>query len=323
MKNLLPILLVLFVFASCKDRFDRISVAKSAARLESSGVGPDPIPLELARKMINNYGNLNGASKTSNRILSSTDINPIWLELDNLASLIFNLKNQKADGIRIYFAQFGNNAADEKIYQAGLEENCSYQNTIIITSTKDSLANEPGNTEEHYHKDYFDTGMPLAFIAPSSAISRLKPVPFKLAEYMIKNYGADKRPVINALGQQVPNATNSRVVWFDLDKLESFVTKLQHEKADGVNIYFATYGDNVTDEKIYKAGLEKDHSYRNTIVLVGAKKSQAIDSKGVKTNYHLDALANNESNGEPVTFFTDPVNNGKLCPPDPCKGTAF
>lgn len=319
MKNFLPILLVLFVFASCKDRFEKTSGIKSITNPTSLKAGPDPIPLNLAKKMIENYGDQNAGlqqvGQNGNKTFSNPSINAIWIELDNLASLVFNLKNEKADGIRIYFAKFGNNVIDERIYKAGLKEDYSYNNTLIITGTKDSLLNDQDSLKIHYHRDYFYGVAPLGFISPSFNISGFKPIPFKLAKQMVENYEANKVPVIDASGRQVSNIPNTSAIWLDLGKLESLVTKLKQEKADGVNIYFARYGDNVADENTYKAGLEKDYSYRNTIIILGAKESTATNINGVKNNYHLDALINNEIKGSAFTFFTDPANKGELCPP--------
>lgn len=320
MKNLLPILLVLFVFASCKDRLEKTQVIKSSLDLKSVKAGPDPIPFELAKKMIENYGNHNnGISKTGNKILSNPDIAPIWLELDNLASLVIRLKNENADGIRVYFAKFGNNVIDEELYKVGLGKNDSYRNTIILSSTKDSLVNSPGNSNIHYHRDNYYNGAPLGFISSSSTMPGLKPIPIKLAEHLVRNYGASNETPIDSNGQQVSNIPNTSAIWLNLDKLESLVIKLKSEGADGVNIYFATYGDNVADESSYNAGLEKDYSYRNTIILVAGKESPTTNTNGVKINYHLDSFSKNEPNGSAFTFFTDPVNKGELCPPpSPC-----
>ncbi|MBB5397384.1 hypothetical protein [Mucilaginibacter sp. AK015] len=310
MKKLLALLILSCVFFSCKDTFVKTPVTRKNPN-SLSKAGPDPIPLDLAKKMISNYLGRADASNNGKFVLDNTGYTVIRVSLNKLEVVISRLKNDHADGIRLYFATFGDNLIDEESYKVGLEKSYSHQNTIVLTGTKDSLVNGANDLELHYHRDYFNGGNPLAFFPSLSGMSGLRPIPVNLAEKLVKNYEANE--------QRMTNIPNTGAIWLDINKLDLLINKLKRESADGVSIYFAKYGDNVADEKTFKAGLEDDYSYHNTIILVGSKESVVTNSTGVKTSNHLDSFSTNESNGSAYTFFTDPVNKGELCPPpSPC-----
>lgn len=138
-------------------------------------------------------------------------------------------------------------------------------------------------------------------------------IPLKLAKAMVGNYGVHVGNLQNSTGTVISNESNTSTIWLDLKKLNALVKKLNDEqkagrKTDGVRIYFATYGDNVADDAVYRIGLQKDYSYRNSVVLISTRDSML---KGDTSHYHWDYFTNNKA----ATFFTGPANKGELCPP--------
>jgi hypothetical protein len=62
---------------------------------------------------------------------------------------------------------------------------------------------------------------------------------------------------------------DSLSAWYSVEELEAFIATAKEHGADGIKIYFAAYPEDYTEEPKY-AG-------RQTLVLVGTKRKQAIN----------------------------------------------
>ncbi|MFA6246837.1 MAG: hypothetical protein WC615_07850 [Mucilaginibacter sp.] len=182
MKNLLPVLLVLCVLFSCKQ--------KPAATTESTATpnqpdtsaivpGPDEVPFELAKRMVINYEPHVGTIALPNGTSGGGNTRSVWFDLNKLDSLVKHLKeerghNGKTDGVRVYFGTYGDNAKEPAGY--GLDPNNSFRNTLVFVSTKDSLVNKT-----HYHQDYFTNEKAFILTGPANK-GELCPPPVKCCE---------------------------------------------------------------------------------------------------------------------------------------------
>lgn len=185
MKTLLPVLLVLCVFLSCKEKSAPATATVSTDDADTTNkIGPDAIPYELAKRMVQYYephvGTLQRPDGTA-----STDGNTrsVWFDLDKLDKFVDMLKkeraaNGKTDGVRVYFGTYGDNAKEPAPY--ALDDSYSFRNTLVFVSTKDSLVKE-NNAEVHYHQDYFKNEKAFTFTEPANK-GELCPPPVKCCQ---------------------------------------------------------------------------------------------------------------------------------------------
>ncbi len=94
---------------------------------------------------------------------------------------------------------------------------------------------------------------------------------------------------------------DSLSVWYSVEELEEFMTKIKDHGGDGVRLYFGAYDHQYTEKPLY-AG-------RQTIVLVATKEKET--GNGVTNK---DIYINTEKGSSILAY-----NVGKLCPPF-CQG---
>ncbi|MBD1385285.1 hypothetical protein IDJ75_08345 [Mucilaginibacter rigui] len=185
MKNLLSVLFVLCVLASCKQKpaaTDEPAAVTTSPDTAVTDRGPVEIPFELASRMVKNYEPHVGAVSKPDGTLASTDGNTrsVWLELDKLEKYVEILKkeraaNGKTDGVRVYFGTYGDNAKEPATYD--LDPNNSFRNTLVFVSTKDSV----NLAKVHFHRDYFNDEKAFILTGPADK-GELCPPPVKCCE---------------------------------------------------------------------------------------------------------------------------------------------
>jgi len=175
MKNLLPVLFVLCALFSCKQTPPATQTSRADSLVSP---GPDPIQLELATRMVTNYKpHIGQRARPDGSVVDNYgNTTSIWFDLKKLDSLVTLLKkerasNKKTDGIRVYFATYGNNKLEKPEYN--LDTTYSYRNTLIFVSTKDSIYN--GN---RVHYDYFKNDKAFILTEPVNK-GELCPPPVK------------------------------------------------------------------------------------------------------------------------------------------------
>jgi hypothetical protein len=102
--------------------------------------------------------------------------------------------------------------------------------------------------------------------------------------------------------------SNTRCIWFSIDRLDSLVKKIKKEKGDGIRFYLAAY-----NKKYDPKGLitpPKDYWGHSTLIMVSTYLDKA---SGNHNDYYKGSpLANGSGGG---IFTTTPENRGELCPP--------
>ncbi len=111
---------------------------------------PDSVKVSYAyaMKLVNNYAPRAGFVPKNDP--QRPDSRSVWFSLDRIESLVKQIKAEKGDGIRFYFATYNENYMDNAKGPHVPPKDYWGYNTLLLVSTRDSLAN--GNL---YHRDYY------------------------------------------------------------------------------------------------------------------------------------------------------------------------
>jgi hypothetical protein len=90
---------------------------------------------------------------------------------------------------------------------------------------------------------------------------------------------------------------DSLSVWYSLEELEEFLTKIKENGGDGVRLYFGVYSENFPDHPLL--------SGRQTVVFVGTKEKETLSGSTSKDIYI------NTEKGTSILAH----NVGRPCPP--------
>ncbi len=129
------------------------------------------VPVAEARQMVANYAPRAGYVDRNGQQLPNTRC--VWIPLEYLEGMVGRLQQEGADGLRIYLATY-----DSTYHEAARTEHLPPEawwgyNTVLFTSTRDSVANG-----QHFHRDYFtNTATPDGMASSSGGfIVAMEPV---------------------------------------------------------------------------------------------------------------------------------------------------
>jgi hypothetical protein len=124
----------------------------------------------------------------------------------------------------------------------------------------------------------------------------------------VANFGKNTNDSIPGEENLGKKKSNTRCIWFSIDRLDSLVKKIKKEKGDGIRFYLAAY-----NKKYDPKGLNtppKDYWGHSTLIMVSTYLDKA---SGNHNDYYKGSpLANGSGGG---IFTTTPENRGELCPP--------
>lgn len=120
-----------------------------------------------------------------------------------------------------------------------------------------------------------------------------KLVDTKHVDRVIRNY-KQERWVHNSkrLGKE-----DSLSVWYSVEELEEFLSKVKEHGGDGIKLYFGAYDKNDAPQPQYQG--------RQTVVLVATREKQTLEGVANKDIYI------NTEEGTSILAY----NVGRLCPP--------
>lgn len=154
-RNLLYATVIALGFSACQTKpVDNNAIDLNA---ELAIINKDTLSIDIAKKYVKNYSkravDVDSIFSDEAKGISSSkkvpDTRAVWFSIKRLKALVKKIESEGGDGIRFYYATY------DSLYNAriigGNRPDRAYwnHNTLIMVSTRDSLAGK-------YHRDYYE-----------------------------------------------------------------------------------------------------------------------------------------------------------------------
>jgi hypothetical protein len=145
----------------------------------------------------------------------------------------------------------------------------------------------------------------------------------------VKNYKKNAGTVDSAFSdaqavEKTYKGSNTRCIWFSVDRLQALVDSIKKEKGDGIRFYLATYDKSYSED--FKGGHKPEKQYwgYNTLVMVSTKPDSTTGTLIHQDYYGKNSQAGQNGGQQGFIVGSTPENRGEQCPPPAtCKGATL